>query len=44
MAEVSGVYDWHDESSPAVSAMIFNLMEAMGHHPTKEEAELLFLV
>ncbi|HNP92685.1 MAG TPA: bifunctional oligoribonuclease/PAP phosphatase NrnA [Rectinema sp.] len=37
-----GPYDWLDESASAVSAMILLLMEAMGHSPTREEAELLF--
>lgn len=37
-----GPYDWLDESASAVSAMILLLMEAMGHTPSKDEAELLF--
>ena len=37
-----GPYDWLDESASAVSAMVLLLMEAMGHSPTREEAELLF--
>lgn len=38
----AGPYDWLDESASAVSAMILLLMEAMGHSPSKDEAELLF--
>ena len=38
----AGPYDWLDESASAVSAMILLLLEAMGHSPSKEEAELLF--
>lgn len=34
--------DYLDHTAPAVTAMVFLLMEAMGHKPTKEEAELLF--
>lgn len=34
--------DYLDHTAPAVTAMVFLLMEAMGHTPTKEEAELLF--
>ncbi|TXT42108.1 MAG: phosphoesterase RecJ domain-containing protein [Spirochaetes bacterium] len=37
-----GPADYLDHSAPAVTAMVFLLMEAMGHSPTKEEAELLF--
>ncbi len=37
-----GPADYLDHSAPAVTAMVFLLMEAMGHKPTKEETELLF--
>jgi len=40
--EPAGEADYLDRSSPAVTAMVFLLMEAMGQAPTKEEAELLF--
>lgn len=36
-----GSADYLDETAAAVTAMVFLLMEAMGHVPTKEEAELL---
>jgi phosphoesterase RecJ-like protein len=40
--EAPGDADYVDKSAPAVTAMVFLLMEAMGQTPTKEEAELLF--
>lgn len=40
--EVPGDSDYLDHTAPAVTAMVFLLMEAMGHEPTKEEADLLF--
>ncbi|MCE1196938.1 bifunctional oligoribonuclease/PAP phosphatase NrnA, partial [bacterium] len=40
--ELPGDSDYLDHTAPAVTAMIFLLMEAMGHEPTKEEADLLF--
>jgi phosphoesterase RecJ-like protein len=40
--EAPGDADYVDTSAPAVTAMVFLLMEAMGQLPTKEEAELLF--
>ena len=40
--EVPGDSDYLDHTAPAVTAMIYLLMEAMGHEPTKEEADLLF--
>jgi len=39
--EVPGDSDYLDHTAPAVTAMVFLLMEAMGHEPTKEEADLL---
>ncbi len=41
-SEVPGEHDYLDHESPAVTSMVFSLMESMGHKPTKEEAELLF--
>lgn len=40
--EAPGEADYLDHTAPAVTAMVFLLMEAMGHTPSKEEAELLF--
>jgi bifunctional oligoribonuclease and PAP phosphatase NrnA len=40
--DAPGDADYVDKSAPAVTAMVFLLMEAMGEAPTKEEAELLF--
>jgi len=40
--EVPGDSDYLDHTAPAVTAMVFLLMEAMGHEPTKEESDLLF--
>lgn len=40
--EVPGESDYLDHTAPAVTAMVFLLMEAMGHQPSKEEADLLF--
>lgn len=40
--ELPGDSDYLDHTAPAVTAMVFLLMEAMGHEPTKEEADLLF--
>lgn len=40
--ETPGEADYLDHTAPAVTAMVFLLMEAMGHTPSKEEAELLF--
>lgn len=40
--EVPGESDYLDHTASAVTAMVFLLMEAMGHQPTKEEADLLF--
>lgn len=40
--EVPGDSDYLDHTAPAVTAMVFLLMEAMDHEPTKEEADLLF--
>jgi bifunctional oligoribonuclease and PAP phosphatase NrnA len=40
--EPSGEADYLDKSAPAVTVMVFLLMEALGQIPTKEEAELLF--
>jgi phosphoesterase RecJ-like protein len=37
-----GPFDYLDGTAPAVTVMILLLMEAMGHKPTKEEADLLF--
>ncbi|MGB4573006.1 MAG: bifunctional oligoribonuclease/PAP phosphatase NrnA [Rectinemataceae bacterium] len=38
----SGDVDYIDSSAPSVTTQILLLMEAMGHAPTREEAELLF--
>ena len=40
--EESGEWDYMDRSAPAVTAMIWLLMEAMQQKATKEEADLLF--
>ena len=40
--EVPGEADYLDHTAPAVAAMVFLLMEAMDHAPSKEEADLLF--
>ncbi|HOI23339.1 MAG: bifunctional oligoribonuclease/PAP phosphatase NrnA [Spirochaetia bacterium] len=40
--ETPGESDYLDPSASAVTAMVFLLMEAMGHKPSREEAELLF--
>ncbi len=40
--EIPGEADYLDPSAPAVTAMIYLLMEAMGHKPSREEADLLF--
>jgi len=40
--EVAGEADYLDHTAPAVAAMVFLLMEAMGHSASKEEADLLF--
>ena len=40
--EAPGVSDYLDHTAPAVTAMVFLLMEAMGHEVSKEEADLLF--
>jgi phosphoesterase RecJ-like protein len=37
-----GPADYLDHSAPAVTAMVFLLMNAMGHTPSQEEATLLF--
>jgi len=40
--ELPGESDYLDETAPAVTAMVYLLMQAFGHKPSKEEAELLF--
>lgn len=37
-----GEWDYLDPSAPAVTLLVFRLMEALDHTPTREEAELLF--
>jgi len=37
-----GIADYLDESASAVTAMVYEVMKAMGHKPTREEARLLF--
>lgn len=40
--DIPGEFDFLDPSAPAVTTMILRLMQALGHAPTREEAELLF--
>ncbi|HNX72588.1 MAG TPA: bifunctional oligoribonuclease/PAP phosphatase NrnA [Spirochaetales bacterium] len=37
-----GIADYLDESASAVTAMVYEVMKAMGHKPTREEAAWLF--
>lgn len=37
-----GEWDYIDSSAPSVCLLVYKMMEALGHKPSREEAELLF--